>query len=153
MTLIEVEAKRFHCGRMARLLRREHAEILAASPRSIHQQLLDAFNASIVRRAWLLDGELVALVGMVGMLADDEGTIWLALSEQVSAARPIVVARTAQRFIDNMTRIRPVLTTDILSDDIKSRQLAAFLGFSAGSHSVIEGIDTVQMALKARKAA
>lgn len=150
--LVEVEAKRFQCGRMARMLRRDHADVLAETSRSIHRQLVDAFDASIIRRAWYFDGALVALGGMVGTLADSEGIIWMALSEEMSRMHPIAVSRGAARFVRECSRTRS-LSTDILKADKTSYQFALHLGFTTSGKSMIDGIETLQMIKTTRKAA
>lgn len=153
MTLIEIEAKRHHLGQMTRLLRSDHADALAKSPRSIHRQLVEIFDASVIRRAWLLDDKLVALAGLAGTLLDTEGRVWAALSEDVALTRPLLVARTAARFLNRYAKTRAALATDVLQSDRPSYLFALHLGFNTVGRAMIDGIDTVRMVNRTRKAA
>ena len=68
-----VEAKAWHCGAMSRLLRQEHAEAIALIGLNSHRELRAVFDESIFRRAWLINGRLAALGGVIGPAASAYG--------------------------------------------------------------------------------
>lgn len=80
-TFATIEAKAWHCGQMARKLRRAHAHAAARIGTDVHTSLTEMFQASPWRRAWLIDGKLAALGGVAGPMMADSGFVWLALAE------------------------------------------------------------------------
>lgn len=130
-TFTIIDARLYHCGRMARLLRAEHAAALGAlgfAPRVVHDELYQRFLQSTYRKAWLIDGRLAGLGGVTGTGLDSAGLVWLALSE---AARryPLAIIKEARRQLDDMTGTRRELATSILPGDDAAKRLAVMLGF------------------------
>lgn len=123
-----VEGKARYCGQMSRLLRSAHRDAVTAIGVDAHRELRDRFEASAFRRAWLVDGRLGALGGVVGSPLATEGFVWLAIAE--SALRhPIAVAREAGRQIDRLMKTRRALVTVALDDDPRALRFALRLGF------------------------
>ena len=143
MIVEEIEAKPFHCGQMARLLRAEHKAILARVDLSIHRQLREYFDFSVLRQAWKIDGKLVAMAGVLGTLGSRE-TIWLALTDEATK-HPLVVARRADRYVDKIMRHSSRLSCEVLAADKKALDFARFLGFVTVHKHEIMGIATVHM--------
>jgi hypothetical protein len=126
-----VDAKPWHCGRMIRLLRAEHALALAAIGLDGHRELRRRFDESpSFRRAWLIDGNLAALGGVTGTALSTSGVVWLALARP-ALGYPRAVVREARRQIDAMMAMRRTLIATILDGDETSRRFAAFMGFHA----------------------
>lgn len=123
-----VEAKPFHCGRMCRILRTEHHEALAMIGADIHRELRAAFDASCIRKAWLIDGELAALGGISGSALDAAGYVWLALSKKATHY-PVALLKEAKRQLAEVMRTKRELATTIIPTDEAALRLAVFLGF------------------------
>lgn len=152
MILIETDAKPFHAGQISRLLRADHAALFAQAGLPTHRELRETLDASIIRRAWFIDGELAAIAGLVSTLGESEGTIWAAISEK-TMRHPFTVARVGMRFLDLATRTRDRLLTNILTEDQPSQNLAYFLGFRVEERGVVRGVKTALMSYSKRKAA
>lgn len=123
-----IPARAWHCGQMCRLLRSAHREAVTAIGIDAHRELRDRFEASAFRRAWLVDGRLGALGGVVGSPLATEGFVWLAIAEN-ALRHPVVVAREARRQIDRLMDTRRMLTTLALDDDPRALRFALHLGF------------------------
>lgn len=82
-TMIEVvEAKRHHCGMMARRMRKVHRDILASGGVSAHRELIWVFGQSSFRRSVFFEGEIVAIGGITGSRLSTQGVAWLVLAEE-----------------------------------------------------------------------
>ncbi len=124
-----VEAKPFHCGAMARLLRREHAAILARRGDDIHRELRGCFDQSAFRRAWLIDGRLAALGGVTGTALSSDGMLWLALTQEATR-HPKAIVDEARRQLDGLMQVKRRLSAFIHGGDEAALRLAIFLGFT-----------------------
>ena len=58
-----VEAKRHHCGAMARRMRKAHRDILASGGIDAHRELVMMFGQSSFRRSVFSKGKIVAMGG------------------------------------------------------------------------------------------
>ena len=126
MTTFEViEARRYHCGAMARIMRPEQRHVLIAAGLNPHRVLSEGFAASWPCRAWLIDGRLAGLGGFVGQLLSRGEFVWLALSEEASR-HPVAVVREACR---QLAARGGEVTTSVAIDDHGALRLAASLGF------------------------
>lgn len=123
-----IEAKPWHCGQMVRMLRQEHAAALAGLGVISHRELNARFEASTFRRAWLIDGKIAGLGGVVGTRLSLSGQIWLALSDE-AMKYPTAVVRTAQSQIEEIMQTKRVLVTLLLDEDERAKKFAKFLGF------------------------
>lgn len=122
------EAKPWHCGEIARRLRLEHARAVRLLGVDTHRALLDAFRGSCFRRAWLGDGKLFGLGGVVGSPFGQTGAVWLALAEEATRY-PRAIVREARQQLDALSATRSLVTTLIDGDEAANR-FAAFLGFT-----------------------
>lgn len=123
-----VEARRHHCGQMARLLRLEHQQAVARLGINSHRELVARFGESAFRRAWLLDGRLIALGGVTGTALSVSGYIWMALSGEAKRF-PLETVREARRQLDQIMLVKRLLVTSILDGDEAAKRFAIFLGF------------------------
>lgn len=122
------EAKPFHCGRMARRLRREHAQALVSIGLDPHQQIRRVFQSSSVRKVAFLDGELAAMGGVVGTLASPFGGVWLLLSNEI-CRHPRLVLEKAREQLEGLLGTRIELYTSLLLSDPAAVRFAVRLGF------------------------
>lgn len=122
-----IDAKPWHCGRMARLLRSEHAQAIAMIGIDSHRELRDKFDQSSFRRAWLIDGDLAGLGAVTGDALSAVGFVWLALSNK-AMKYPVAIVKEARRQLDEIMEVKRELVTTILDGDESSKRFAAFLG-------------------------
>lgn len=128
-----IEARAYHCGQMCRLLRIEHQEAVAQIGIDAHRELRARFEASVFRRAWLINGKLAALFGVTGGMLSSGGFLWLALS--VEAQRhPVAIVKEGRRQLDDIMRTKRELATTILGHDHAALRLAIFFGFHVSDH-------------------
>jgi hypothetical protein len=123
-----IDAKPWHCGQMIRLLRAEHAAVIAKLGGLGHRSLRAAFEESSYARAWTVDGRLAGLGGVMGPTLSSSGFIWLALSQD-AMAHPIAVTKEAKRQLSAIMEVKRELTTRVFLDDPRSFHFARFLGF------------------------
>ena len=127
-TFATIPAKPWHCGQMCRLLRHEHRNTIAQLGIDCHAELRARFEASSFRKAWLIDGRLAALGGIMGAPLASSGFVWLALSEQ-ARRYPIAIVKEARRQLDAVMVVKRELATTVLNGDEAAKRLAIFLGF------------------------
>jgi hypothetical protein len=123
-----IEARRHHCGQMARRLREEQAEATARLGVHTHRRLVEVFDNSSFRRAWLVDGRLCGLGGVEGSLASATGGIWLALTEQ-ACRYPVALVKETRRQLQEIMQTRRQIVTTIIENDSASARFVAHLGF------------------------
>lgn len=131
-----VEAKAWHCGAMSRLLRLEHQKAVAMIGLNSHRELRGAFDDSIFRKAWIIDGKLSAVGGVTGPALSSYGLIWLAFSN-AATKYPMAIIKESRRQIAQIMRIKRLLICTIVEGDEASERLAIFLGFvpqQSGDH-------------------
>lgn len=139
-----IEAKRYHVGRMARRLRHGHRIVMQAIGADIHRELAQTFDASMFARAWLLDGELLALGGVTGTALSSDGMIWLAASEAALAHRT-GLARMVLRQLALVLQTKRRVTALILKSDATSLSFAYFLGFRVEKTETVNGAEALVM--------
>jgi len=125
-----IDAKRYMCGRMSRMLRGEHQAAALRVGIDVHRGLRQTFDKSFYRKAWLIDGTLAGLGGAMGTILDPGAFIWVALSERATRY-PLEIVREARRQIDYLMRTKLELHTTIIGGDDAARRFVAFLGFHA----------------------
>lgn len=123
-----VEAKPYHCGQMARLLRAEQGESVAALGMDAHRELRDRFRNSSFRKAWLIDGRLAGLGGVEGTLLASQGYLWLALTRQATR-HPVAMIKEARRQLEEICRHRDRVETLLIGGDDASLRFAVHVGF------------------------
>lgn len=127
--MIEIrEAQAWHCGKMARILRHEHASCLGSTTSDIHRDLRGCFDASAWKRAGFVDGRLVGLGGVVGSALSSTGFIWLAMSQEVTAF-PLATARILRKLLNEIMETHHELATVVIPEDSAALRLAVFMGF------------------------
>lgn len=139
-----VEAQPFHCGQIVRRLRPEHAAIMKRIGAPMHRDLRLHFDSSSYRKAWLVDGRLMAVGGVEGPKIASNGMGWLALSSEA----PKVgwqFARMALREFDNLFPVKHQIATLILKDDLASVRFAYFLGFRVERTDTVNGVPVLAM--------
>jgi hypothetical protein len=151
--IVEKEAKPWHCGRMSRTVRHEHAKIMQAMQANIHRELRQTFDASALKRAFYLDGDLVALAGVRGTMGESTGEVWFVTTDEMSVKHPLVIARAALKFMDRVMLTRQGVATGVFADDKPGVRLAYFLGFSVDRRQKIGGREIIHMSCVKRKAA
>lgn len=122
------EAKIWHCGAIIRRLREEHQEAVAWLGINSHREIRDKFDASTFRRAWMIDGRLGGLGGVVGTAISSEGFVWLALTNE-AARHPYAVARESLRQLSEIMQVKRVLHTSLIPEDKPALRFASKLGF------------------------
>lgn len=123
-----IEAKAHHCGQMGRILRKAHADAIVRAGKNPHRELRNCFDASYYRRAWLVDGRLAALAGVIGTSASSHGLIWLAISDE-AARHPRALVRCIREQFKEIMLVKRELATTVLGDDDDGKRLVVFLGF------------------------
>lgn len=123
-----IEAKPWHCGQMARALRVEHHRAVLGLGCHAHRELSGVFELSFFRRAFLVDGRLVALGGVIGSLLSTTGFVWLAVSEG-AARHKVAIVREARRQLAQLAQVKRTLVTSLLPGDETAKRFAAYLGF------------------------
>ena len=123
-----VEAKRHHCGAMARRMRSVHRDILASGGVSAHRELIWAFGQSSFRRSVFFEGKIVAMGGITGSWLAPHGVAWLVLAEEFRNY-PVTVVRHAVRLLKQEMRTRSELATTISLGDDAALRFAVYLGF------------------------
>lgn len=123
-----IEARRHHCGMMARAMRSDMREAMSRTGEHPHRELRECLDQSAFARAWLIDGRLAGLGGMFGTISNAAGMIWLALTDE-AMRHPIAVAREARRQIDGLMETKRLLQICVMEGDEPALRLALFLGF------------------------
>ena len=123
-----IQASRHHCGQMARKLRREHEEGSRAIGLGTHEGICVAFLMSSETRAWMIDGRLAAVGGLIDTFASSTGVIWLAVAQ--SATRyPVAMFKTAREWLRIFGQNKRVLRITVILADKPSIRFAESLGF------------------------
>ena len=127
-----VEAKPWHCGQMARMLRVEHARAVALIGLDSHRELRAMFDDSTFRRAWYVDDQLAAVGGVTGPALSSYGIVWLAFTN-AATKYPKAMIKEARRQIQLIMQTKHLLISSILDGDDASERFAIFLGFVPAS--------------------
>ncbi len=106
----------------------EHRRAIIALGLDVHRELRDRFDASYMRRVWLIDGKIAAIGGVQGQLMSSIGFIWLVMSDGASR-HPVAAAREARRQLQEVMIMKHTIMTTIVDGDEKARRFAEFLGF------------------------
>src|ERR1700748_325484 len=91
-----IEPKAYHVGQMIHRLRTSCRSLMMSIGQSPHQELRTAFQRSMYRRAWMVNGRLAGLGGVTGSLLSSGGYIWLAISEEAMQHKTALI-REAKR--------------------------------------------------------
>ena len=123
-----IEAKRRHCGEMARRLRTEQAEATARLGVHTHRRLVEVFEQSSFCRAWLADGQLCGLGGVEGPILSTSGVVWLAFTEE-ACRYPVAMVKEARSQLHEIMAVKRQIVTTIFENDFASMRFALCLGF------------------------
>lgn len=123
-----IPAKPWHCGIIARKARAEHRAAVSALGIDLHRELAARFADTLEPKAWLIDGRVAALGGVLGTGLCAGGYVWLAITDE-AAKHPLALVREAKRQLDQVMSIRRELATVLLPTDKAALRLAAYLGF------------------------
>lgn len=91
--------------------------------------LFDSFNVSVLRRSFILDGEVVAMWGVRGNVLGYYGIPYLLTGYGVEKLSPIVFARMYRKEVQGMRKIFPVLENYVdatYESAIKMLRIAGF---------------------------
>ena len=125
---VVIKASRHHCGQMARRIRAEHEAGVRAVGMATHEGMAIAFLMSSENRAWMIDGKLAAVGGVIDTFVSSTGVIWLAVAQ--SATRyPLAMFKTAREWLGVFGQNRRELRTTIILADKPSIRFAERLGF------------------------
>ena len=124
-----IEASRRHCGQIARKLRAEHE----AGSRSVikfgtHEGISVAFLMSSANRAWMIDGRLAAVGGIITTFASSDGVIWLAVAQEATRY-PKAMLKTAREWLTIFGENKRTLRITVILADKPSVRFAEHLGF------------------------
>jgi len=142
-----VDGKPWHCGEIARRLRKGHREVLDGMKVRTHRELRQAFDGSIWCKSWFREDRLMAMAGITGTVGSAEGSVWLALSDEATK-HPIALVKAVLGHMDEMFTTKRRLTTIVLKDDREGVQFAYFLGFKVEQAVTINGAEAMIMALE-----
>jgi hypothetical protein len=124
-----IDAKPWHCGQIVRALYAEqHAATVAMGTNNAHREMRLCFDASCIRKAWLIDDRLAALGGISGMTLASSGYIWLAVTKEARRHR-FAFVREARRQLAAVMTIKREITAAIIQGDKVGYRFALFLGF------------------------
>lgn len=124
-----VEAKRRHCGPMARMMRVEHDAALRRRGVNLHRAIRDKFAESHYCRTAFVDGHIAGMWGLCGSALSSEGMVWLVVAQHVVKHRRKIV-EVARAELAKMAEHKAALGTTVLPDDVPACRFAEFLGFS-----------------------
>lgn len=131
------DAKAFDCGRVVRALRPEHESGYIQVGISTHRDLRRTFDGSYYRKAWLIDGHLAGLGGLMGSTLSPRAFIWMALTDRATHY-PIEMVKEARRQIADIMVTKNELLTTVHADDKAAQRFALFLGFHVGDQPPAE---------------
>ncbi len=124
-----VEARRWMCGRLTRMLRAEHASAAIRLGLDVHRGLRGMYDQSpFFRKGWLIDGHLAALGGATGSALSPASFVWVALSERATRY-PVAIIKEARRQLAELMLTKQELTTTIIDGDEAAKRLVVFLGW------------------------
>lgn len=124
-----VEAKRRHCGPMARMMRVEHDAALRRRGVNLHRAIRDKFSASYYCRTAFVDGHIAGMWGLWGSPLASDGMVWLVVAQHVIKHRRKIV-ELARAELAKMAEHKRLLGTTVLPDDLRACRFAEFLGFN-----------------------
>ena len=123
-----VPAMPYHVGAILRKMRHEHREAVIALGVEPHRELKNTFDRSAFCKAWMIDGKLSALGGLIGTMTSGSGHLWLVIAEDAQRYAKEIV-REARNQIKGLLVTHYELTTSLLADDKTAMRFAKFLGF------------------------
>lgn len=124
-----VEAERHHIAALIKTLRDEDAAEATSINVSPARAVWKSWRSSILRRAALRNGEVVAAWGLGGGLLSHVGEPWLMTSKGIEQV-PVSFVREARREVRAMLDIRDTLTNFVPASYIRAIRFLEVLGFT-----------------------
>ena len=113
---------------MARKIRVDHEAGTRAVGLGTHEGIAVAFLMSSETRAWVIDGKLAAVGGLIDSFASSDGVIWLAVAEGATRY-PVAMFKTAREWLRIFGENKRALRITIILADKPSVRFAERLGF------------------------
>lgn len=123
-----IEPKAYHCGQMARIVRKEQAIGMIELGANPHRQLKMCFEGSPMRWAYARDGRLVGLGGIMSTLASAHGHLWMAVSNS-AIDRPVAMIKEIRKLLREILAVKREIFTIVIKSDPASVRFAEFFGF------------------------
>lgn len=123
-----VDAKRRHCGPMARMMRVDHEAALRRRGVHLHRAIKEKFVESYYCRTAFVDGHIAGMWGLCGSSLASDGMVWLVVAQHIIKHRRKIV-EVARAELALMARGKVSLGTTVIPEDETARRFAAFLGF------------------------
>jgi hypothetical protein len=133
-----IPAKPWHCGIAARNARAEHRAAVKALGLDLHRELSARFADTLEPKAWMIDGKLAALGGVMCTALCPGGYVWLTITEEATK-HPLALVREARRQLELAMALQSELATVLIPEDKAALRLAVYLGF----HVKDEGLGSV----------
>lgn len=109
-------------------MRQEHRLELERLGVDYRREFRDVFMASFYRRTWYLNGELMAVGGVTGQMAETVGYAWMVISQEATK-HPMTIIKGIRRHLDQLMLSKDELATTIIDGDDAAKRFAIFLGF------------------------
>jgi len=129
-----IDARPYHCGQIARMMRVEHHAALLRMNVPIHKEFRRMFDGSYYRKAALVDGKLAAVWGVESTPINSDGIVWLALAQH-AVKHTSMILRQAKRELEALAQTKRHLTTTLIPGDETAMRFAVALGFRAADDS------------------
>lgn len=128
-TIRIVETKLWHCGQMARRMRRAHMEAYALVGMDPHRSLREIISLPGMSRSIFIDGELSAMFGCVGVLMAPVGGAWVVFTEKAIYQHTRALLQITRDQLAGMLKIHGELTTLVLAGDDAALRFLAYMGW------------------------
>lgn len=126
-----VDAKLAHLHALQRTLRAQDRALMAEARVKPRHVMFELWCNSPLRRAFLIDGIVAAVGGVVGSMLGPMGIVWLVTGAALER-NPFAVVRAARDELRAMLVRYPVLTSEVAADDARAVKFARRLGFAFG---------------------
>ena len=98
----------------------------------------------------LVDGEIVAMMGVVPLVPHKVASVWLLSSDGIKNARREIVTE-GRKWLDEQNALYPVLTNVVTESNEVHIRLIKHLGFGLSKPFYFPGTDTVALQLERRR--
>jgi hypothetical protein len=130
MTKYEViDAKPHHVGAILRRMRSGNKAALLSIGVNLHRDLSLVFGDSYFCKAWLADGKLAAVCGLMGMSAESSVHVWVVFSEDAVINHAKMVAKEGKRIIEYALGFHREIVTTVPFGDQAAMRYARYCGF------------------------
>lgn len=126
------DAKPWHVGQMARMIRKDQRNAIVKIGVSPHQELSKIFNSSSFKKVCLVDGKLQAMWGVVGTLISSSGFVWMVVTDEAMRF-PVKMVKETRNQLRIISEITPKLFTALVDGDEVAIKFAKYFGFSSAN--------------------